>query len=353
MNSQYQVRPLVPVDRISLEDLYRAVYENAYREKTNFGWTLDLPLTEGGAAVALAGDVVVAAQPYCDIPLHTPWGRRRSTLFLDVATHPAHRRRGLFRRVVDAASKAAFERGSSIIMTTPNRAAARGFQTVPGWVRLCSLDCLFLPLGVGDRVMGAGLLSLGARLTLATASLCWRLTTPPGLSTQSKGYITAPWSPNSDADRLWTCLGAGQHIMVVRDRAFLRWRFGPDYQLFLAHGSETPTAYAAGRVVRRAGVKIGLLLDCIAADGGTSAVRLLTSMIAWLRDQGASAALGYFLRRSVPWQRAREAGFLPLPRFCSPRNYPVYAYVRPGDLHTADLLNPSGWHMSLADSDLG
>jgi hypothetical protein len=103
VNSPYHVRLFVPRDRSSLEDLYRAVYGQAWCKKTNLRWTLDRPLAEAGAAVAVVGDVVTSAQPYCDLPRHTPWGPARAGLFLDVATHPAHQRRGLFRRVVAAA----------------------------------------------------------------------------------------------------------------------------------------------------------------------------------------------------------------------------------------------------------
>jgi GNAT superfamily N-acetyltransferase len=114
-----------------LEELYRAVYGDAWREHTRLGWCFDSPLAEAGSAVAVAGDLVIATQPYCDFPLHTPWGVTRATLFLNVATHPAHRRQGLFRRVVAAARTAAFERGAAVVLTTPNRTAFHGFQTMP------------------------------------------------------------------------------------------------------------------------------------------------------------------------------------------------------------------------------
>jgi hypothetical protein len=79
---------------------------------------------------------------------------------------------------------------------------------------------------------------------------------------------------------------------------------------------------------------------------------LLGSVIGWLREHGASAAVGYFLRGSAPWHQARAAGFLRLPRPLTPRDYPVCASVRPEEPHTAELLNPPHWYMSLADSDL-
>ena len=353
MKLPYQVRLFVPEDRIALEDLYRAVYGEIWRERTNLAWTLDHPLDEAGAAVAVDGDVVVSAQPYCDFPLHTPWGTARTTLFLDVATHPAHQRRGLFRRVVAAASEAAFARGSSIITTTPNRTAFRGFMTMREWVRLCSLDCLFLPLGAGERVMGGGFTACGARIAFATASLLWTKWPTRTISPRLSEYvIKAPWSPGNDADELWACAAAHPGIMVVRDHAFLQWRFGPAYRLFLAHNAQRPVGYAVARVITRADVKIGMVLDCLTVRDGACAPCLLESVIDWLKGQGASAAMGYFLRGSVAWHQACAAGFACLPRPLTPRDYPVCASVRPEEPHTAELLNPSHWYMSLADSDL-
>jgi GNAT superfamily N-acetyltransferase len=353
VSSSYQVRLFLPGDRPSLEDLYRAVYGQIWRERTNLAWTFDHPLNEAGAAVAVEGDTVVSAQPYCDFPLHTPWGTSRATLFLDVATHPAHQRRGLFRRVVAVARAAAFERGASIITTTPNRTAFQGFMTMPEWVHLCSLDCLVLPLGAGERLMGSSLTSRGARAALATASLLWKKLPTRAASAQRSEYaIKAPWSPGSDADELWRNATERAGIIVMRDRAFLQWRFGSLYRIFLARDAHRPAGYAAVRTITRAGLKIGMVLDCMTVSDGTCAPSLLESVIEWLRDQGASAAMGYFLRGSAPWHQVRAAGFLCLPRPFTPREYPVCANVRPEEPHSADLLNPSRWHMSLADSDL-
>jgi GNAT superfamily N-acetyltransferase len=353
VTSPYQERLFLPQDRPSLEALYGAVYGQSWREKTNLAWTLDNPLGDAGAAIVVEDDQVVATQPYCDFPLHTPWGTARATLFLDVATHPAHQRRGLFRRVVAVARAAAFNRGASIIMTTPNRTAFRGFMTMPGWVCLCRLDCLFLPLGAGEGTMRSSLMSLGIRVALATASLLYmKLPSWANAPRPSPYAIQTPWIPSSDADELWRDAAAHAGITVLRDRAFLQWRFGLPYRLFLARDARRLGGYAAVRVITRAGVKIGMVLDCMTVDDDRCAPPLLSSITSWLKEQGASAAMGYFRRGSAPWRQARATGFLCLPRPIMPREYPVCASVRPEEPHGPDLLNPSHWYMSLADSDL-
>jgi hypothetical protein len=351
--SHYHIRPFVPADRSSLGDLYRSIYGEAWRSKTNFAWSIDNSFAAGGAAVAVTGDAIVSAQAYCDFPLHTPWGTRRGTLLLDAATHPAHQRRGLFRRVVDAATAAAFDRDTLIVMTTPNRFAARGFQNMRAWQRLCSLECLALPLSLSKHARGDRLLSVATRLALSAASLFRRRrsaivpSSPPW-----HGGVESPWDPGSEADELWRRAARQGGIMAARDRGFLRWRFGEDYRLFLARDGRAPVAYAAARVVSWAGLKMGMLVDCVTAGDGASAARLLASVVNWMEEQDASAALGYFLPQSAAWHYAREAGFLRLARALAPRDYPVYVSVRPEGPYRPQILNVSRWHLSLADSDL-
>lgn len=352
MTSSYEIRAFVPPDREALERLYQAVYGDAWAEKTNLGWTVGSSTPGAGAIVATLGDQVVAAQPYRDLPLDTPWGADRVSLFLDVATHPAHQRRGLFRRVVDRASAEAFERGGSIAMTTPNRRAARGFETMPPWARLCSLDCLVRPLGAGDRPGTSHLRATAIRAAFALASVGRLHRNGDGTRQEAPGDgIETPWLPGDDADRWSKTVAHRGGIMVARDRTFLQWRFGPDYRLFALRGAPGVAGYVASRVVTRAGVKVGLVIDCIAADAAAGS-RLMAAALGWLETQGASAAVGYFLPQSMPWRSARKAGFLRLPAFLAPREYPVYACVRPGDEHGPALLDAASWHLSMADSDL-
>jgi GNAT superfamily N-acetyltransferase len=336
-----------------LEDLYRAVYGEAWRAHTRLGWYIDQPLAEAGSSLAVIGDKIIAAQPFCDFPLHTPWGAERATLFLDVVTHPEHRRQGLFRRVVAAARTAAFERGACLAMTTPNGTAFQGFQRMPEWGRLCTLDCLLAPIGAGARIRGTGSIVLGARLGFAVASVFWHGLRPQAFQARPAPYtIASPWVPGPEANALWRSVAAGAGIMMQRDRAFLHWRFNAGCRLFLAQDAHGPVGYAAARLITRAGLKFGMLLDCVTAGDEANATPLLMAVLAWLREQGASAALGYFVRHSTPWHQARVAGFACLPRPLVPRDYPVCASVRPDDPHSAELLNPAYWYMSLADSDL-
>ena len=230
-------------------------------------------------------DKIIAAQPFCDFPLHTPWGVRRATLFLDVATHPEHRRQGLFRRVVAAARTAAFERGACLAMTTPNRTAFQGFQRMPEWGRLCTLDCLLVPIGAGARTHGAGSIVLGARLGFAVASVFWHGPPPGAPGRVSALYRRIPVGAWDGSGSVMASRGCrGRHYGAARLR-LLHWRFDAGCRLFLAQATHGPVGYAAARLITRAGLKLGMLLDCVTAGDGANAVPLLAAVLAWLQEQ--------------------------------------------------------------------
>src|SRR5206468_11132407 len=52
MSSSHHIRFYNPGDRLALEDLYRAVYGEAWRDNTRLEWYTDQPLGEAGSAVA-------------------------------------------------------------------------------------------------------------------------------------------------------------------------------------------------------------------------------------------------------------------------------------------------------------
>ena len=99
--------------------------------------------------------------------------------------------------------------------------------------------------------------------------------------------IESPWAPGSEAEALWCSVAAGGSIMVQRDCAFLQWRFHAGSRLFLARGAHGPLGYAAARIITRAGLKLGMLLDCVMVGHAANAVPLLRAVLAWLREQGA------------------------------------------------------------------
>lgn len=56
MSSRDHLRFYVPEDRkTTLEDLYRAVYDQLWPEKTRLTWTVDRSLATPGASVAVTG----------------------------------------------------------------------------------------------------------------------------------------------------------------------------------------------------------------------------------------------------------------------------------------------------------
>ena len=146
--------------------------------------------------------------------------------------------------------------------------------------------------------------------------------------------------------------GAGAGIMVQRDGAFLHWRFDAGCRLFLAQATHGPVGgYAAVRLITRAGLKLGMLLDCVTAGRGQcgTVARGCAGLVA---GAGCLGRAGIFCAIQCAVASSPRRRVCLLPGLLVPRDYPVCASVRPDDPHSAELLNPAHWYMSLADSDL-
>jgi hypothetical protein len=72
-------------------------------------------------------------------------------------------------------------------------------------------------------------------------------------------------------DEFWRRVRDRYPAMVIRDRAFLQWRFAPigdrRYHILAAHGVEGMLGYAVTRCATVRGVETGLILDLMVLDG--------------------------------------------------------------------------------------
>ena len=116
----------------------------------------------------------------------------------------------------------------------------------------------------------------------------------------------------------------------------------------LAQATHGPVGYAAARLITRAGLKLGMFLDCVTAGDGANAVPLLAAVLGLLQRVPRLRwdILCDTVRRGI---KPAPLGLSVLPRLLVPRDYPVCVSVRPDDPHSAELLNPAHWYMSLAE----
>jgi hypothetical protein len=281
----------------------------------------------------------VGAQPSHEVALRFDGAPLRGALLLDVMTHPDYRRRGVFRGVVEGLRQSLHADGIRVLLTTPNRQAAGGFSRLPAWHLAGELVPLVLPIRWGALLRPARWSDHGAPAFHRDEPAARPLAEDPGTSSLWRRF--ADWS------------GTG----IVRDPAFLSWRFGGHTgRPYRIEGRGAPTGWNAlavtttGRLLSR---RVLLLVDLIAArPDGPDIADLLRAVREQATKGGEAAVVSYLAPGSALIGPLRAAGFLPVPRLLRPRPYAVWmATDLTGDA-AARLGRLSGWHMTLADSDL-
>lgn len=256
---------------------------------------------------------------------------------VDTATHPMHRRHGVFSALSRLTVERARAEGIDLIFNTPNRVSLPGYLKL-GWTYV-GRPHLLVRILKPARVIGA--------LVRKTAR------------NEVEGpVLTAPVVPSEMLLRrsgvLEPLLAQDDHlcadgIRTNRTMAFLRWRYmggsSLSYYAFW-RGVEPSTVVAILRPNLRRGLREIMLCEMLLSRAG---VRDVPGLIRDLIEAvDADYLVAHAPLRSVHWQALVRAGFLPIPRLG-----PHFA-VRP--------LTPGGvgvfptrlvrWHLSLGDLEV-
>ncbi len=351
MTGTIRFRMYEPRDRAGLIELFRAVYGGAAAAMTSAWRYLDRPGDVARIAVAESDGRIVGAQPSHDIALRIRNNPVRGALLLDVMTHPAYRRRGVFAGVVDTVRRASLEQGIRLLMTTPNGDAARGFERLPAWRCLGDMIPLVAPIDI------LALLKGGSRPRGAPGAGA-----SPSRTPGDAGAGSAPRTrrasrldrPIEDLCRRFSGLAP---CMTSRSDEFLRWRFSEqtarEYEFFLLDGDAGCDGLAITTRGRLVGREVLLLADLLLPRPRREPRNLLLGAVkARAREAGVAALVTYVSPGSPLLPLLGRNGFWRVPRRLRPRAYTVWLS---GDLGRDDWAlagDLTSWHLTLADSDL-
>ncbi|MBN1219956.1 MAG: GNAT family N-acetyltransferase [Anaerolineae bacterium] len=156
-------------------------------------------------------------------------------------------------------------------------------------------------------------------------------------------------------DKFWTDSQNKYPIMVIRDRAFLEWRFtklsGRHYHLLLAHARQQMLGYIVLRSTFIRGVKVGLVMDLLVrADerGPVAGACLLDEAETYFRTQQVSLMMGLMTSFSEEYSILFRVGYRQLPHFITPRVF-RFAFYNHGEGEHNVSLATQDWFVTLAD----
>lgn len=209
------------------------------------------------------------------------WGAKHLTgaMLTGVLTHPDHRRRGVFRSLVDASNERVARLGAQFSMTMPNDNSLRGFVNWREW-RYPGRIPLYIKVVDGRAMLTPKAGRIAAHLVGWTPQVFFR--NRPihavrwGLDTEPTELV--PEELDEVFDEFARACGT---LMIRRTAAYWNWRYGrkpsAPYRTFLARRSGAVVGAVVTSMQRRMGLDVGMVIDLVARGGLTTLGQLLRS----------------------------------------------------------------------------
>lgn len=289
---------------------------------------------------------------------------RTGSLGVNVMTHPDYRGRGIYvilQKEVDrlcGRNNIQFNFGFSNEYSHRNCLRRLGYQEIgrfPLWI---------LPFNL-NRIARTRQPKQGwfMRAAAFSANPFWRLYSAVS-GTRGKARSLTVERVDSFApefDRLWQKAQTGATNILIRDQAYLNWRFTRHptrkYTVFAARpepSSREIVGYLVARMTEIEGVRCGMIVDMLAeptSEGRRAARALIAVFNKHVRAEGAALALCLMLKQSPFIEALRRNGYFVCPKAFLPREFPILLHWNSPSPAPAGLFDISHWYLTLGDYD--
>jgi len=257
-----------------------------------------------GIAVA-SDDTPIAQFGGIPCPARILGATREVMVGVDVMTAPAYRRQGVFTATASSALERWRAAGVALVLGLAND-RWRGRADALGYERVFPLRRLVRILRP-DRVLAR---RLGFRLRVPGWS--WNRRTQ-GEPTDASLEIRALTEPIPALDALWERASGEVAISLVRDRAWVAWRYFSSpvhpYQVTLAERAGTPVGYAAYAVVRGPKGTFVAVPEVFAPTDSQAFAALVRDVVARARAEDADTVVTLAVPGTPSAHALRQAGF--------------------------------------------
>ena len=271
----------------------------------------------------------------------------------DLSTHPDYRRRGIFTALTREVCRESDAGGVSVLYARPNE------SSFPGLVRLgfeqvfsvCILRKVLNVRNVLDQRLPGWLPSWAGRLAgRLLPPLLFRETKvaiPPGITLSRVSDF------DEGIDRLWERAADRHRVIVVRDKAYLNWRYtrNPgEYGIHVARKGSSTVGYVVTSQETQCvgGLRRGYVVDLLTDGGEPLLARALTAKaLDDFRRQGLDVAITWVVRTSEFFRVLRTCGFVPSRKEL---RFVVRTHGMTAD-QEAQLRESRNWFFRLGDTD--
>jgi len=223
--------------------------------------------------ICIAEDGEVLAGHYALMPLKMKVGYETLTgaQSVDTFTHHDYRRLGIFAALATRVYGIAADKGVSVLYGFPSMASYHGFVKKLDWIKVTSIDKMHRPLTLTSFIISSihFMLKQGPKLVLSTA---WKqLRNWPERReiecAASRAKIRRISRFDRSADELWSEIARHDEIRVVKDSAYLNWRYiekpGNTYSVYKIESDEETKGFL---VLGRNLIRGRFLKMCLAVD---------------------------------------------------------------------------------------
>ncbi len=346
-------RLCTPQDTPAIMRLVRAVHGDEHQEINEQYWSWRyLNDTEFRAQIVMSEveGQPIGIQPLAIFDWQRGSERLKGAMYTGVLTHPDHRRRGVFKSLVESSNDYAKSVGAMFSMTLPNDASLPGFLKTNEW-EYPGLIPMHLKVASGADMLRPKI--GGAMATLVGWMPQLRCRTRGGAITnlECERATDVPDELDDIADAF---ARDSDTLMIRRTAAYWRWRYlskpASDYRTFVGRVNGKLGGAVTTSAGLRAGIEVGMIMDLV-ARGGVPAIRaLLRAGERDLRERGigliSCQASTPMMKEALRLEGFREAG----PVVTRKRFHFVYrptgveGWPRPPKV-LAD------WHLTFGDSD--
>lgn len=359
MKQKWSIREYREGDEEGILELWKAV--NPLRQYNREQWMKwwhwmykENPAASGKIWIWLADDDSRIVGQYAVMPVVMKIAGKTiiGAQSLDTMTHPEYTRRGIFETLTNKVYREAETEGIHIVYGFPNKLSYPGFTKKLKWFDVATMQIMFKPLNWENtlkiRVKNKFLLKLFAIGAHLVSKGFVRTQSPPVVEGLT---ITQVFSFDDRINDFWGKVSNRYKIIVIRNRAYLNWRYGAPnakYIIYIAEGNKEIFGYLVLRCLQREYTKVGLIFDILAQSEEVARYLLLEAVERCKREKMHLIQCNLIADKML-LKAFRKSGFLPLPfikgsQFC--------AYSSSSDISKEFLKDPQNWLVQIGDSDL-
>ncbi len=279
---------------------------------------------------------------------------------VNAITHPDHRGKGVFIILTDLLNKRLASAGIEFSFGFANRNSEKACLRHLSYRELGRFPLWILPFRL-PRILAAreskrsGFWRITARLG-QPGTRAWSAVLRPYLQHGIVVERLYEFSPEFDA--FWESTRGAYGNIIVRDRAFLDWRFVRPptrrYEILAARRDGRLLGYLVSTNSTVQGLKWAMIMDMFVADsreGRSAAAVLVREHVRCSRAAGADVAAGLMFRHAPAAAGLRRNGFLVCPPSLLPREFPILLHWNMPGPEPAGFYDIKSWFITMADYD--